>query len=256
MTGAQLDLDPGVMGERITAAGFAPLRNITLLHEMIDRLQASPAHLPRIGVLSGPSGFGKSFAAAHASGEFAAYYVEARSTWTRRAMMLAILRQMGIQPAHTVYEMVEQASEQLALSRRPLIVDEMDHVIQRGLVEVVRDLYEQSQSAVALIGEELLPQKLVRFERVHGRILEWVQAAPCNLEDAQALGRLYCGSVQIDDRLLERLVRITHGSTRRVCVNLDRIAAFGRSSGLARIGIAEWADRALHTGEPPKSRLF
>lgn len=237
-------------------SGIAPLRNITALSALIARTQVRASHLPGLATFSGPSGFGKSFAAAHAAGQFRAYYVEARSGWTRKAMLLSILRQQGIVPARTVTEMVDQVAEQLVLSRRPLIVDEFDHVVARNLVELVRDIYEQSQATIVLIGEEFLPQKLQRWERFHGRVLDWVQAAPCGLPDAQALARLYCPRVEVAEDLLGRLVAEANGSCRRVCVNLDQIGAFALDAGLPVVTLADWGARPLHTGKPPATRSF
>jgi DNA transposition AAA+ family ATPase len=236
--------------------GYAVIRNIGLCHELVLTLIGAAAHLPRMGVFSGPSGFGKSFAAAFCSGEHRAYYVEVRSNWTRRALLLAILRQQGITPATTIYEMTDQVAEQLALSQRPLIIDECDHLIARGLVETVRDLFEQSQAPVVLIGEERLPQKLAAFERFHARILVWKQALPCNAQDARELARFYCPDVTVRDDLVQRLIAAARGSIRRVCVNLDRIAAFARDAGFKTVGAAEWAERELYAGQPPESRLF
>jgi len=237
-------------------SGFAPLRNMDLLDELVSRLADRPSHLPGLGCFSGPSGWGKSFAAAYCAARHRAYYVEARSAWTRSAMLQAVLRELGIQAGHTIAEMVDQVAAQLATSRRVLIVDEMDHVVQRGLVELVRDVYELSQGAVILIGEENLPQKLKRFERFHGRILEWVQALPCDLGDARELACFYAPRVEVADDLLERLVEVTHGSARRVCVNLERIRIFAAGARLERVDLASWGERELHTGEPPASRTF
>lgn len=234
----------------------APLKNITLLLTLTERSLRRKPHLPGMVCASGPSGFGKSFAAAWVSAQLRAYYVEARSVWSKRSMPQAILRQMGIQPARTIPEMIDQIGEQLALSGRPLIIDEFDHVIDRKLVELVRDIYEQSKATIVLIGEEQLPQKLKRVERFDGRILEFAQALPCDLDDARQLARLYCPRVTVEDDLLGRVVKLAHGSTRRVCVNLDRIADAARSEGLKSIGLAEWGDRPLHTGEAPRVRSF
>jgi len=234
----------------------APLRNVALLHRMIDRLIDGPPHLPRIGCMSGPSGFAKSFAAASAAGEFRAYYVQVRSYWTRKSMLTAILRQMGIAPPHTIAEMVDAIAEQLALSGRPLIIDEADHIARAHLVELVRDLYEQSQAPMVLIGEETLPQQLIRWERFHGRVREWCQAAPCNVADARQLAPIYAPGTEVGDDLLERVVEVSSGSTRRVCVNLDRVGAWARSAGVAEVTLRDWGDRELHTGEPPAVRTF
>jgi hypothetical protein len=238
--------------------GVALTANVALLDELIRGLLDSAEHLPRLGVFSGPSGYGKSIAAAFAAGEHRAYYVECRSTWTKRYFLQMILRQQGrereISTRTVIPEMVEMVAEELALSCRPLIVDEMDYVVERGLVELLRDVYEQSQAAIVLIGEELLPQKLAKFERFHGRIQAWAQAQPCRLPDARELARFYCPDVAVRDDLLERLVAAAFGSARRVCVNLEQIRRFARTAGLSAIGLAEWAGRELHSGLPPKPR--
>jgi hypothetical protein len=240
----------------LALGGTAPLKNITLMLGLVNRLQRRAPGLPGLGCFSAPSGFGKSFASAHAAGQFRAYYVEIRSSWTRKALTGAILRQMGIVPAKTVYEQGEQIAEQLALSHRPLILDEVDHAVDRGLIETIRDIYEQSQASIILVGEEMLPTKLQRWERFHGRILEWVQAAACDLSDAQQLARLYCPRVTIEDDLLTMLVTKAHGSVRRVVVNIDRIREHAHAAGLRSIGLADWADRPLYTGDAPRGRSF
>lgn len=236
--------------------GVAPLRNISILSALIRTMMERKAHLPGMGTLSGPSGFGKSFAAGYAAGQFRAYYVEARSVETKKSLLLSILKQQGIEPARTIPEMSDQIAEELAKSRRPLIIDEFDHIVARNLVELVRDIYEKSQGTVILIGEEQLPGKLRKWERFHGRVRAWEQAEPCALADAQALARLYCPRVEVADDLLSRLVALAHGSCRRVCNNLDDIYSYARDAGLSRIGAADWGNRPLHTGEPPAQRSF
>ncbi|SMF86602.1 AAA family ATPase, partial [Tistlia consotensis] len=203
----------------------------------------------------GPSGFGKSVSAAYAANSHRAYYVEAKASWTRRFFLLSVLREMGIEPAKTIPEMVEQISEQLVLSRRPLIIDEMDHVVDRRMVDLVRDIYDGSASPILLIGEEQLPAKLKRWERFDGRILEWAPAQPLDLGDARHLRRLYVRRVEIADDLLQHLVELAHGSARRLCVNLDRIEKEAQAMGADRIDRAAWGDRPLYTGEAPKRRL-
>lgn len=233
---------------------IAPLRNIVLLDTLIQKVRERPGHLPGLGSFTGPSGYGKSWACAYSSANASAYYVEARSTWTRKSMLHAILLQMGITPERMLSDMVLQIAEQLGLSRRPLILDEADNLVERGLIELVRDLYEESFGTIILVGEERLPQKLTKWERVHGRVLDWVQAEPANLDDARALARLYCPKVGVEDDLLGELVARTKGSVRRICVNLEHIGKHAAGAGLKQIGRDGWGDRPIHSGEPPKAR--
>lgn len=56
--------------------------------------------------------------------------------------------------------MMDQIGEELSLSQRPLIIDEADFLVQKRMIEVVRDIYESSQATIILIGEEAMPVKL------------------------------------------------------------------------------------------------
>ena len=216
MTQTQADVNSGAYGQDGGAGGrTAMLANVRQCLQALERAVKRPGHLPGLVCLFGPSGWGKSTAAAHVATRLDAYYVEAKSIWTKKAMLLAILREMGIAPARASYEMGEQISEQLARSGRPLIIDEMDHVVEKNAVEIVRDLYEGSGAAILLIGEENLPHKLKRWERFHGRVLDWVPAQAADFEDGKNLRKLYCDRVAIADDLLARLVEVSRGSVRR-----------------------------------------
>jgi hypothetical protein len=230
----------------------APLANVALCLTALERAMQRPSHLPGMVVLYGPSGWGKSFAAAHAANRHRCYYVEAKSTWSKRDVVRAVLKEMGIAPAASTSEMLDQAAEQLVLSNRPLIVDEVDHLVRRKEVEIIRDLYEASKAPILLIGEEQLPVKLKRYERFHGRVLQWAQAQPVTPDDAHALRRLYCTRAGIADDLLAKITDIAAGSVRRVVVNLELVQEEAAVQGWESVDLVRWGRRDLYTGDAPR----
>jgi adenylate kinase family enzyme len=256
MTQANCVFNEKIPPSRGTSQGVAPLKNIERLSILTKMVVDRDPHLPGIVTFSGPSGFGKSTAAAYVAAQHQAYYVEFRSAWTRKAFLEGLLQTMGIgsKGPSTVYAMVEQAAYELSSSMRPLILDEFDHAVNQNLVELVRDVYELSKSPLILIGEEQLPQKLQKWERFHGRIMEWEQAQPASLEDAQKLNRHYAPDLTVQNDLLGILVEQSRGSVRRIVTNLERIATFARGRGLTKIGQAEWGGRELHMATPPQIR--
>lgn len=237
---------------------IAPLRNVALLDELLERTLGRAEGLPGFGCYFGPSGYGKSFAAMYAANRHRAYHVEVKSVWTRKHLCLSILKDMGIQPDKTVSEMVEQIGEQLALSRRPLIIDEADHLVDKGLINTVKDIYECCHGTIVLIGEEMLPHKLKPIERVHGRMFDWIGAEPGTLADTKHLARLYCRGVGVADDLLMKLQEDSAGSVRRICVNLARVHEAAIGDGLEAIDLAAWErlGGVFFTGQPPARRTF
>jgi len=232
----------------------APLANVGSCLSTLKRAINRPAHLPGIVCFYGPSGYGKSTAATVATIRTDAVYVQARSSWTRKAAHQAILKGMGVIPAATVAGMSDQIAEELALSKRPLIIDEVDYLLERGTIEIIRDIYEASLAAIMLVGEEGLPNKLKRWERFHGRVLDWCPAQPASLDDCTALAKLHAVKARIEDDLLAAVHSVAAGSVRRICVNIARIEEQAQLEGRDVMDLAAWGKREFYTGEAPSRR--
>lgn len=234
----------------------APLRNVAALMGQIERVQSRAIGLPGMAVFYGPSGFGKTSAVTYCRNRYQAFAVEMRSAWTKKALCEAILLEMGLRPENTVAKMVSQIAEHLAITDRPLIIDEADVAVKRNMVEIIRDIYEGSQGCVLLVGEETLPQMLQRWERVHGRIYSWVAAEPGCLDDVSHLARIYAPGLELSDDLKAQLLEGSRLSIRRISNNLAAVAELAQVKGLSRVDVKDWGKRPWIGGEPPKPRVF
>lgn len=230
----------------------APLTNVALCLGAIERGVHRSRHLPGLITFTAPSGWGKSTAAIYAANKHRAYYVECKDVWNRNAMLKNILNDMGITPGSNNSVMVDQICEQLDASGRPLIIDQADYPADKKYIETVRDIHDGCRTTILLIGEEKLTTKLMRWERVHSRILDFVLAQPADLSDAEHLRNLYCTQVQIADDLLEKIHSSSNGSCRRICTNLENMQEEALSRGLDAISLADVQGVPIYTGEPPK----
>ncbi|AGH57974.1 transposase [Rhodovulum phage RS1] len=233
---------------------IATLRNVVALTQLIERVSSRAATLPGMAVFFGPSGYGKSTACTFSSNVFDAYLVQAQSTWSRKSLCEALMIELGLEPKGRIDQMVRDISREIAATGRPLLIDEADHIVARGLIELVRDIYEASEATIILIGEEQLPRKLMRWERVHGRMLAWIPAEPGTMADLNLLMDIYCPNVKIDQDLKERLLHESQNSIRRICVNLDEVRLFARRNDLSEVTAEQWGDRPFFTGQAPKPR--
>lgn len=241
-----------------TVNTIAPLTNVALCLNALERIMNRSRHLPGMGVLYGPAGYGKTKAATYVANKHRAYHIRCCQLSTRKSILESILKEMGISPDKTMAGQLEQITEQLTTSQRPLIVDEIDHLVEKGaVVEIIRDIHDLSAcSAILLIGEERVPGKLKKWERFHGRILDWIPAQPADYRDAEQLSRLYVASpVEIADDLLHDVHSLAKGSVRRICVNLDMIQEEARINGWTTVDRATWGNRPLYTGDAPARRV-
>lgn len=230
----------------------AQIHNLELARTAAERLVSRHAALPGIAVLYGPAGYGKTTAALALANDNRSYFVQMRSAWSRKSLLEKILIEMSIKPMGTIPSMLDQVCSQLASSGRLLIIDEFDYCTKNdSMIELVRDIYEGSQSTLLVLGEEQLPHKLKRWERFHSRVLSWIPAQPVSIADAAALAPIYCPGVIVADDLLTHLVAISGGSVRRVSVNLAGVADQAAMEGWDAVNLDVWGKRQLYTGEAP-----
>jgi DNA transposition AAA+ family ATPase len=231
-----------------------PLANVAALVTLVKRLEKRQFGLPGMGVFCGPTGFGKTFACASVSANSGAIHISVQKLWTKKTLLTSILRELDIAPAKTMADMAQQINEGLATVERTLIIDEADYALDRGMIEIIRDMHDGSSVPVVLVGMELLPEKLKRFELVDGRILSWQQAEPADLRDTRMLAEVYASGYDLDDGLLEHIRALHKGQVRRICTDLAHVVEYCRSINLTSMSLHEWGDQPFLRGEAPGPR--
>ena len=227
----------------------AQLTNMRLgLSTMLDCQDAEEGS-PRMALFYGPSGYGKSVAAATVAAGMNAAYVVAKSIWTQRSLLEAIATELGLtRLERTGPRLLDQIIDQLLEDPQPLIIDEMDHLVTKKSVEIIRDIHDNARVPILMIGEEALPAKLKPWERFDNRILVATPAQPADVRDARLLRGYYCQKVQVADDLLDAILKATGGVTRRLVTNLQMVQAQAIAAGMSEIDAAAWGDRKFRTG--------
>ena len=238
--------------EGVNGGIYLPLTNVTMASKGLERAINRTPGLPGFVCLYGPSGYGKTQAAAYCANKFRGVYVECRSFFTAKSLMLAILSEAGLRAESTLADMLSQIVEELALSRRPLIIDEVDHIVDNKAMQVLRDIHDASGCAILLVGEERFPFKLKKTERLHNRVHGWYHALPATAQDAKSLAGHYCRNVEIADDLLAGITKASRHVSRKIVVNLDMVREYCATRGINKIDLATWGDRGFFDGEPPR----
>ena len=242
---------PGLPGGGEPVEGRqAPLTNMGLALGTLMECMAVGQESPRLGLLYGYSGYGKSVGAAFAAARTNATYVCAKSVWTQRTLLEAIATSLGISKlARTAPKILEQIIEQLAIFPRPLVIDEMDFLVKRQAVEIIRDIHDATSIAIMMIGEEDLPAKLKEWERFDNRILVANAAQPASDEDTLKLRDHYCLRARIADDLALRFNQACRGCTRRIVTNLIEADSLAYAERPATADLAWWNGRPIKTGD-------
>lgn len=230
--------------------GHAPLTNMSLLLSTLMDCRESENASARMGLYYGPSGYGKTVAAGFAAARTGAIYVQAQRIWTQKTVLEAIAEELGIaRLERSGPKIFRQVVDQLNLAPVDIIIDEMDYLADKGLVEFIRDIHDATRIAILMIGEEALPAKLKRWERFDNRILVATPAQPASAEDALQLRNHYCHRIHIADDLAELFRTRCRGITRRIVNNLQAAQRAAAVEGASAIDAVWWGDRPIATGD-------
>ena len=233
---------------------YAPVKNVTAMMGLVTRLIERDGHLPGFGVFYGYSGYGKTMAACYTTNKLDAIRIEVGDTWTKAVLLRAILHELEVKdPKGTLAQLASEVIERLGRSRRPVMIDEADKLVDKKMIELVREIQEFSYCPFILIGEEALASKLMRVERVHNRVLEWVLAQPCDAADTGKLAALYAPDIAIADDLIEKMRRVCDGRARRIVTTLSQLREWCKAQGVTEVDAARYGG-GFATGQPPVRR--
>lgn len=237
-----------------TGNSIRPLRNVVLMTQLIKRLQGRAMGLSGMGVFYGPSGFGKTFAAAYAAASLDAIHVSVQELWTKKTLIEQVLEELGQDPQRTIAGSMKKVNQALAIARRPLIIDETDYAIARNMIGVIRDMHDGSQVPVILIGMERLPQKLRKWELVDNRILEWTAAEPADLTDAKMLAEQYAAGIEVGEDLIAHILNKHQGRVRRMVTDFAYVLEQANVQGLTSMSLDEWGQAPFLRSNAPQPR--
>ena len=234
---------------------FIETENVRRLARVINAVTTAGPGQSRMGLVTGRVGLGKSWAVDDAYVNRGCLYVRACATWTPNAILKAILRKCGLQPAVSAAQNLERAASLLIArtdavnpAKNLLIIDEADYLIagaKQGtppvLLDTVRDLYDLSHAPVILVGEPELAgtlhhysQASEKYKRFWDRICTAEEFQPVSAAEIQTMSARLTG-LEMPLESAESLQKSQDGNLRLVIIALRVAERMAKVNKLPRL---------------------
>ena len=182
---------------------FVKTKNIKAFISLATKLQRVRSNAPKMGLVYGEPGLGKTEAVLWWAVKQDAIIVTAKNGMSSRWFLADLVTELGETPRWYSAELFNQAVSKLIEKPRMLIVDEIDYLINNSkAIETIRDIHDKTGIPVLLVGMGSVDKKLSRYKHLFDRIIEIYKFTPFELEDIrQIITEL--SEVKIEDEVIE-----------------------------------------------------
>lgn len=217
---------------------FVKTRNVKNFIGLMNNLIDKSNEVPKMGLIYGDPGLGKTQTAVWWATNNDAAYVRAQNKMTCRWLLEKIVYELGESPSRKMADLIEQCITHLRLKPQVIIIDEVDYLINRHrIVETLRDLHDLTGVPIVLIGMQEAKTKLGKYRHLYDRISEIIEFKPFSKDDLDVIVE-ELSEIKITDEAKEIFFEKTN-RFRQVIKGISLLENLAKTNGLHKIDVKQ-----------------
>ena len=217
---------------------FVKTRNVKNFIGLMNNLIDKSNEVPKMGLIYGDPGLGKTQTAVWWATNNDAVYVRAQNKMTCRWLLEKIVYELGESPSRKMADLIEQCITHLRLKPQVIIIDEVDYLINRHrIVETLRDLHDLTGVPIVLIGMQEAKTKLGKYRHLYDRISEIIEFKPFSKDDLDVIVE-ELSEIKITDEAKEIFFEKTN-RFRHVIKGISLLENLAKTNGLNKIDVKQ-----------------
>ena len=217
---------------------FVKTRNVKNFIGLMNNLIDKSNEVPKMGLIYGDPGLGKTQTAVWWATNNDAVYVRAQNKMTCRWLLEKIVYELGESPSRKMADLIEQCITHLRLKPQVIIIDEVDYLINRHrIVETLRDLHDLTGVPIVLIGMQEAKTKLGKYRHLYDRISEIIEFKSFSKDDLDVIVE-ELSEIKITDEAKEIFFEKTN-RFRQVIKGISLLENLAKTNGLNKIDVKQ-----------------
>jgi len=165
---------------------FVRTENVKNFISIMNSLQNKPEGVPRMALVYGEPGLGKSRTALWWSVKNDAVYIRSSNMMSGRWFLEELVEELGESTLYKSSDLFNQEVTQLTQYPRPLIIDEIDYLLSDSkAIETIRDIYDRTEVPIILIGMNKANKKFIRYRHIYDRFSEILKFESFSFEEVK-----------------------------------------------------------------------
>ena len=163
---------------------FVKTTNVKNFIGLVENLTNKPKNIPKMGLVYGEPGLGKSQTALWLACKYDAIYLRATNLMTGRWLLEEIAKEMDEIPRYLTSDNFNLIVQKLKQKPQLIIVDEIDYLMNNlKTIEILRDIHDKTDCPIIFVGMGLAHKKLERYKHLFDRFSEIVKFETFGVND-------------------------------------------------------------------------
>ncbi len=171
---------------------FVKTTNVKNFIGLVENLINKPKNIPKMGLVYGEPGLGKSQTALWLACKYNGIYLRASNLMTGRWLLEEIVNELGEIPRFLTSDNFNIVVKKLKQNPQIIFIDEIDYLMNNyKTIETLRDIHDETGCPIIFVGMGLAHRKLERYKHLYDRFSEILKFETFGVNDlSQIIGQL------------------------------------------------------------------
>ena len=167
---------------------FVKTQNVKNFIGLIENLINKPKNIPKMGLVYGEPGLGKSQTALWLACKYDGIYLRASNLMTGRWLLEEMVKELDEIPRFLTSDNFNIVVKKLKQNPQVIFIDEIDYLMNNyKTIETLRDIHDETNCPIIFIGMGLAHRKLERYRHLYDRFSEILKFETFGVNDIRQI---------------------------------------------------------------------
>ena len=215
---------------------FAKTTNVKNFIGLVENLINKPKNIPKMGLVYGEPGLGKSQTALWLACKYDGIYLRASNLMTGRWLLEELVKELDEIPRFLTSDNFNIVVKKLKQNPQIIFIDEIDYLMNNyKTIETLRDILDETDCPIIFIGMGLAHRKLERYKHLYDRFSEILKFETFGVKDlSQIIGQL--SEIPFTPEAIE-YIHSKYNRFRQIVQLINQMEIFSKDNNLAEINM-------------------
>lgn len=213
---------------------FVKTQNVKNFIGLVENLISKPKNIPKIGLVHGEPGLGKSQTALWLAYKYDGIYLRASNLMTGRWLLEEMVKELDEIPRFLTSDNFNIVVKKLKQNPQVIFIDEIDYLMNNyKTIETLRDIHDETGCPIIFIGMGLAHRKLERYKHLYDRFSEILKFETFGVNDlSQIIAQL--SEVPFTPYAI-KYIHSKYNRFRQIVQLINQMETFSKDNNLAEI---------------------